>query len=515
MFRNSAHLFGSRVALLLALTVLVLGTVFMAGAQGGGTLRVGINAPVTLDPALGSGDSEVMLNRSIYDYLVEIRPDGTLAPNLATSWDVSDDGLTYTFNLAEGVTFHDGSPFTAADVVFTFNRLVALESSAIGLLGTDFEAEAVDDSTVVFTLPAVNADFLFGVGSRFAAILQDSTDEPNMVGEGDNPYASFNGTGPFVLSAFSQGESATLVKNENYWREDQPLVNTLEFVYIDDPVAQIDAIRSGAVDVIFRIPLDEVDQLDGVEGINVLEQASNLHPVVRIRADEGHLGEDVRIRQAFKLATDRQGINDLLLDGRGAVGNNDPIGPVFGPFFNDSLEDPGYDPAAACELIAETGAERVNTTLYAVDAFNYADLATVLQQQWAEGCIDVEILVRPENVYYGDNEWMDVDLGITGWGPRVIPQAYLTEAYISEGPFNESHWSNAEIDRLTAEASATPDIEARSAIYHQISEIFAEEGPIIIPFFMPVIAAASENVEGLEIHPFSGRTDFRTVSISG
>ena len=508
----SNRLIVSRIATLLALTLLLVAGATVSAQSG--TLRVGINAPVQLDPALGSADSEIMFNRNLYDYLVEILPDGNLAPNLAASWTISDDGLTYTFSLVDGVTFHDGSLFTANDVVFTFNRLKELESPALGLL-REFEVSAADDLTAVFTMPEINADFLFGVGSNFAPILKSGTAEPNVIVEGDNPFVNFNGTGPFVLSDFAPGESATFMANPNYWIEGQPQLETLEMLYIEDPLAQIDAIRSGTVDVIFRLPLDQLSVIEAEEGVGLLQKTTNLHPVVRLRSDEGHLGADARVRQAFKLATDREAINDLLLNGLGTVGNNDPIGPVYGPFYH-ALPQPQRDPARACELIQEaTGQERISEQLFVVNAFNYPDVATVLQQQWAEGCIDVEVQVRAENIYYGDNEWLTVDLGITGWGHRVVPQDYLAQAYVSGGAFNEAHWSTEALDELVAEAARTPDISARAAIYGQISQIFADEGPIIIPFFAPVIGAVVDGVEGLNMHTFPGRTDFRTVNVSG
>ncbi|MBZ0298728.1 MAG: ABC transporter substrate-binding protein [Anaerolineae bacterium] len=505
---------GSRMIIAAVLVLLLVGISNVTYAQGG-TLRVGINAPEVLDPALGSADSEIMFNRNIYDYLIEILPDGNLAPNLAQTWDVSEDGLTYTFQLVGGVTFHDGSPFTAADVAFTFIRLKEVESPALGLL-RDYEVAADGDLTVVFTLPEINADFLYGVGSNFAPILKDGTSEPNVLVEGDNPYVNFNGTGPFVLTDYRPGESATLTANGSYWREGEPKLSSLELLYIDDPLAQIDAIRSGAVDVIFRVPLDQLATLESEASIQVIQKTTNLHPVVRLRSDEGHLGADVRIREAFKAATDRNAINDLLLDGLGTVANNDPIGPVYGPFYHE-LPQPAHDPAHACELIQEaTGQERLSgLTFYVVDAFNYADVGTVLQQQWAEGCIDVDVQVRAENIYYGSNEWLEVDLGLTGWGHRVVPQDYLAQAYVSDGPFNEAHWSTPELDALVAEAARTPDMAARSSIYEQIEEIFAAEGPIIIPFFTPVVGAVVNGVEGLNMHTFPGRTDFRSVTVTG
>ena len=234
---------------------------------------------------------------------------------------------------------------------------------------------------------------------------------------------------------------------------------------------------------------------------------------------KGHLGEDVRVRQAFKLATDRELLNLDLFDGVAIVGNNDPIGPKYGPLYDDSIVQ-DYDPQAACDLLTEAGYPNglgadEPIQFHVVDAFNYGDMGVLLQQQWAEGCINVELLIEPENIYYGDDGWLEVDLGVTGWGDRPIPQEYLSSAYASGGAFNESHWSDEELDALIVEAGQTADIEARGDIYSQIAQIFAERGPIIVPFFAPIIGATGEGVDGIELHPFAGRTDLRNATVSG
>jgi len=508
---------GKVLLLALALLTFALGA-GITGAQDDAALRVGMNTPVLLDPHLGTNDPEILVNRQIYDYLIDIGTDGALVPQLASDWTISEDGLTYTLTLLEGVTFSDGTPFTAADVVYSFERMVELESPALSLLGS-FEVAADGDNTVVFTLEEPNADFLFGVASRWSFILQDGATDVNTITE---DFSNFVGTVPFVLTAYNEGEGATFAANENYWAEGQPAVSTLEFVFIDEAQAQIDALRSGQLDFIFKVAADRIGELRD-EGLEVVVKPTNLHPVVRLRADEGFLGEDPRVMQALKLATDRELlVLDLFGEGVATVGNNDPIGPLYGPFFEQIADE--YDPEAACELLAEAGlpdgiGADEPLEFYVVDAFNYADMAVLLQDQWAQtGCIEVEILVRPENVYYGDNEWIDVEFGVTGWGSRPIPQQYLVEAYITSalpenGGFNESHWTNEDVDALVAEAGVTADIDARAEIYGEIAQIFAEEGPIIVPFFAPTTGVLAEGVTGLDLHPFAGRTDLRNVSV--
>lgn len=513
----------------LMLGALLLMSAFVINAQEDNVLTIGLRDLVELDPALGAEDDTILFNHLQYDYLVEILPDNSFAPSLATDWTISDDGLTYTFNLRDDVTFHDGSAFTADDVVFSFNRLVEVGSSIVGLLG-EFEVEAVDDTTVQFTLPQPNADFLFAVASRFAFILDSDAENVNQIAEeGDDPYANFNGTGPFILTDFNPGESATFVKNEDYWVPGQPLLDGVELVFFQDEQARVDALRSGSVDFIIRVPDDLLATLENADDITVVEVATNVHPVIRLRTSEGSLGEDVRVRQAFKHATDRELLNLDVLDGKGIVANNDPIGPVYGPLYTpqDTLE---YDPQMACDLLAEVEADgadngyiemvdgqpRLEVDFNVIDFLTYPVLAEFVQQQWEDGCIYVNLSVLPGSVYYGegDNNWFNSQLGLTNWGTRATPQEYLSVAYTTGAAFNESEWSNERLDELAAEAAVTTNIAERAELYDQIAQIFAEEGPIIIPYFVPISVAYNDAVQGIDVHPFPGRTDLRAVSFA-
>ncbi len=519
MFLNTAFLTGrsgiSRI-MYTSLIVLILSMLAITvGAQDedGGVLRVGLPPIETLDPALGSNDPEILFNNAIYDHLIDVLPDGTLGNNLAEAIDISEDGLSYTFTLVDGVTFHNGDALTSADVVYTFNRLVELESSAVGLLG-EFTVEAVDDLTVEFTLPNINADFLYGIASRFAFIIQDGQTEPNVIGGDAGDLTNFNGTGPFILTDYSPGESASFVANENYWLEGEPQLAGLEFVFIGDSQARVDALRSGVVDFVFKLTASELFGIEGEESLTIVQTATNQHPLIRIRSDEGALGENPLVRQAFRLTTNRQELLDVVQEGLGVVGNNNPLGPKYGDFYTD-VSDDVYDPEAACALILEaTGEERISSEFYvSLDFANYADLGLALRDQWAQGCIDVEVIERDPGLYYGEGEWLEVDLGITGWGDRPVP-SYFVEAFLPDAPFNETHFADDEVTALIEQANTTLDTAARAEIYTQVAEIFEERGPVVIPWFSSIVSAYNSNVEGLVVSPFPGRTDFRGVSIA-
>ncbi len=497
---------------LMLLALLMIGLAVSVSAQDASTriLKVGLNAPVQLDPHLSTNDSEIMFNRAIYESLLNTLPDNSLELALAQSMDVSDDGLTYTLTLREGITFHDGSTFEAADVVFSFERLIEIGSPARNLLGF-YRVKALDPRTVQFTLDQPNADFAYGLASRWSVIFNEGAD-PGALVEGENPYVNFNGTGAFVLTDYRPGERAVFTANPQYWVA-APLVNGLELVFIEDPVAQANALMAGEVNFIFKVPVEQLPALEASGNVTVLERATNQHAAIRLRTDEGFAGADPNIRRAVELAIDREELNDVVTDGRGIVGNNDPIGPAFGPFYDDSIEKPQYDPEAACALIAESGLERLALEFYVPDALGYPTMATVMRDQMAEACIDIEIFVRPENIYYSENEYLDVEFGLTGWGDRPTPQQYLLDAYTSTTQYNESRFSTTELDALITQAGQTADVEARAELYAQIARVFADNDQVIVPYFAPVIGAVTNNVEGLELAPFPGLTDLRVVML--
>jgi peptide/nickel transport system substrate-binding protein len=211
-------------------------------------------------------------------------------------------------------------------------------------------------------------------------------------------------------------------------------------------------------------------------------------------------------------------LNQIVLGGQGVIGNNDPIGPGFGAFFDSAIENPARDPEAACALLAEAGfPDGLDMTLVTPIALSYDTLlAPALKEQWEPACIRVTIETQEEGFYYSDdnpNNWLTAQLGITGWSDQATAQSYLVQAYVTGGIYNETRWSDPDLDALVDQVGVESDQTARAGIYNQISEIFAERGPIIIPWFAPIFGATAATVQGLDMAPFPGLTDLRGVSI--
>lgn len=473
-----------------------------------GILRVAMQPIVQIDPAFISTDPEVFVANHVYDYLVDVTPENTIAPRLAVAWDVSEDGLTYIFTLTGEVAFHDGSPFSAEDVVWTFNRL---RDPYLGMPTADLYRNiagiaATGDLEVTFTLNEPNPFFLFDLSDNHALVLKADTTDAG---------ARFNGTGPFTVTSYSPEDRLTMVANENYFVEDQPKLAGLEIIFFSDQTAQVEALRGGQVDLVMLISTDLFLSLQGEPGFELLQVPTNQFDLVRLRSDRSP-GSDPRVMQALKMATDREAVYQLVLQGFGVIGRDSPIGPMYTQYYTARFPLPERDVDGARALLSEAGyANGLNLDLHVPDTGNRPDLAVVLKEQWAEAGVDVNVIVEPESVYYADDGWLEVDLGITGWGSRPYPQFYLDVMLTCDAIWNESHFCDQAFDQLVLIAGSTMDEQERVEAYHEIQRILIERGPVLIPYFTTQIGAIRDNFHGFQMKPFPGRSDLRMVAFTG
>ncbi len=474
----------------------------IANAQDGNTLRIAFLTPATFDPRSASGDSEIAVLNAVYDYLIDTDTAANLVPRLASSWELSDDGLVYTLNIREDATFHDGSSVTVDDVLWTIQWQQDAEGTVANLLSSVETVAAGEGNSIVFTLNAPAPDFLYNLTDNKFVILKAGAEN---IGE------AFNGSGPFVLEEMIPGDRMILRANADYWGG-APSIDRLECIYFDDQQAGIAAVQGGTADVIMRLDNSSFLSFSSDVNFNTVDIPTSGHHLARIRADR-EPGSDVRVRQAFKLATDRQAIWERVQLGYGAVGKDSPIGPSFDQYFLAEAEVPARDPQAAAALLAEAGyPDGLDMTLHVPNSGSWPDLAQALAAQWEEAGIRVEIQLEDENSYWAE-DWMEVDLGVTGWGARPVAQLYLDLAYHSEAPWNESHYSNARVDELIEIARSSLDQEQRTAAYKEIQQILLDEGPVVVPYFFAQFMVAASHVGGVALHPFSGRTNFNNATV--
>jgi len=475
-------------------------------AAGGGTLRVSAFPISQIDPAFISSDAEVLVANHVYDYLVDIDAENNIVPRLATEWSMNDDGREYTFTLAEGVLFHDGTPLRPEDVVWTFDRLRDPEG---GLPTADLYAgiEAIEvrgEREVTFTLAESNPFFLYDLSDNHALVLREGTTDAD---------SRFNGTGPFVVVDYMPEDRLVMAANPDYFAG-PPMLDGLEIIFFSDQTAAADALRGGQIDLHMDLSTPLFESFREAPGIVTVEAATNAFAAVRLRMDR-EPGSDPRVMQALKMATDREAIFQLVQQGYGAIGRDSPIGPVYTAYFSEDTPLPPYDVEGARALLAEAGyADGLSLDLHLPNTLGFPDLAVVLKEQWAMAGVNVEVLAEPESVYYGEDGWLEVNLGITGWGHRPYPQFYLEVMLACGAIWNEAHWCDDELDALIGVAGTTLDDAERAEAYREVQRILIERGPLLVPYFFPRLAAHRDDLVGFALKPFSGRTDLRGVSLA-
>lgn len=477
----------------------------------GGVLVVAFPAsPQELDPGLMRQSEVYAITAEVYDNLTRIDEKLQPQPQLAEKWQASTDGLTWTFQLRQGVTFHHGTPFTAEDVVRTFGRLLDPEygSAARSLLSFIDEVAAIGNNTVEFRLNSPNSDLpLILGGVQMRIVARDRTNEDNST--------SPSGTGPFKWSTYVPGERVVLTRNPNYWASDEdgnqlPFLDEINFVAISEESSRVAALAAGDINVLWQIAPSSMAVLENSNNAKVLEAPSGVYLDIAINVTEPPF-DDVRIRQAMKLVVNRQQMLDIVGLGLGQIGNDQPVAPIH-TFWAD-MPAPERDIEKAKTLLTEAGYPNgIDVTLWTSTVRpGMNDMALLYQQQAAEAGIRVTVMAVPPDGYW-DLIFMKKPMFMSKWTFRPTTGETISIAHSSQTAFNETAYTNPKIDDLLTQARAEQNPEQRLLMYSEIQRIIAEEGGTILPFYQPNIMAVSADVNGFLPHPTTW-LDFRTTWI--
>lgn len=468
--------------------------------KAGGTLRISHSTRIaTLNMLNLSGPAEYPVADMIYSGLTRIGRDNKAHPDLATGWDVNDDATEFTFHLREGVSFHDGSPFTADDVVATYETILNpdVPAAARSVLSMVEKVEALDPLTVKFTLSMPFADLPFSAAHANARILSRAATEAPLA-ELDTKA---NGTGPFKLETYDSASIVRLVKNEAYYQPGKPYLDAVEMVLFPDLAAESANFLSGATDVMLTVQQAEYARIAAAAGITAQRVASGRYVCVTMRQDQKPW-DDVRVRKALALATDRQMLVDVILEGLGRPAYDSLVAPELE--FAVAPPEIAYDPEGAKALLAEAGyPDGIKLTLVASDRPAIrVQTAIALQQSAKAGGFDITIETMPHDTYLA-NVWMKGAFYIGYWGMQPTIDATYKLLLTSDASYQDTEWKNAEFDSLVAEGSATVDAARRAEIYARLQEMELADTPYIVPFFEDVLSAASDATEGWEVAPIS------------
>lgn len=456
--------------------------------QRGGTLSVALSEDVSSLFPLGQFSfANFQLAQVLYEGLTWLDSDGNPQPALATAWEESDDQLTWTFTLREGVTFHHGTPFTAEDVVATFEpRLDPASGSRVATIFPFVDrVEAVDDTTVQFHLKSPYVDLAHILGVYI--IPKDRSEE-----ELTNEPA---GTGPFRLAESLPGEQISVVRNEDYWQEGQPYLDEVRFVVMPESATRTNALLSGTLDLISEVDLESIAVLEEDARVRLIEGPAGSQTVFAMKVDEEPF-DDVRVRQALKHCVDREAMIQTVLQGHGVVANDQSLPPIS-PYWADvpPLE---YDTDRAKELLAEAGyPDGLDITLIVSPVGpGMVESAVALQEMAKPSGINIA-LERVSPADYWSEQQANAPFAVSNWTLQVTDNYMLSLTQHSEAYFNLSNYENPELDELIEETRAEQDFDKRREMYAMIQEIVRDDGGFIVPYFRPVITATQANVQGV------------------
>jgi peptide/nickel transport system substrate-binding protein len=466
--------------------------------KAGGTLKVGSPTPnAAPDPVTMYDPGSINVVQQVAEYLIWSENDGTLSPMLAESWEPSEDASSWTVTLRDGVTFNDGTPLTAADVVASIDRLIAPDSvssaasSFAGILTTGKTA-ATDDATVTFTLDRPFADFPYLLSSaNYNTLILPASFDGDFIG---SPV----GTGPFTLTSYDASTGAVFAKNPDYWGADEVYLDGVDMSFFTDYSALSSALLSRSIDVAAIVSYAANQPLYGNDQVVLEGTTSAGGQFLAMRTDTAPW-DDKRVRQALALTIDRAALLEATQGGQGGIADDHIFADIYGQDVDVPQREQDID--AAKELLADAGhADGITATLSAPQSS--AAIAQLVQQMAAEAGIDLELDLQ-DNASYYDAPWLEVPLGLTGWASRPTASQFLSLAFTSDAIWNTAHWSNPEFDALVAEYEATVDEAERADLAQQIATIMHDEVPQIIATWPEVAIAMLPDVKGVPVNSSS------------
>ena len=470
----------------------------MASAKTDITVAMQLEPP-HLDPtSAAAGAIDSVLYSNVFEGLTRFMGDGSVVPGLAESWEISDDGLTYTFSLRSGVTFHDGTTMDAEDVKFTLDRILADDSATAqkALYAAISAVEVVDPATVRITLSEPNGNMLFNLAWGDAVIVAPESIE--------NIKHQPIGTGPFKFDSWTQGDSIQISQYGDYWGE-PPNLTEATFKFISDPTAAFAAMMAEDVDVFTGFPAPEnLPQFEADPRFRVLIGSTEGETILSTNNQQAPF-DDVRVRQALAHAIDRQAIIDGAMFGYGT-----PIGTHFAPHnpaYVDLKDGSAFDPDKARALLAEAGLpDGFETTLHLPPPSYARRGGEIIAAQLAEVGITAEII----NVEMA--QWLETVFRGKSFGLTIVSHTEPMDIGIYANPDYYFQYDNPAFQELMSTLNATTDPDARDSLMAEAQQIIAADAVNGYLFQLAQLSVAKADVQGLWTNAPTQATDLTGVS---
>jgi peptide/nickel transport system substrate-binding protein len=441
----------------------------------GGQLVVGKDQEAPgLDPAKNPAQGATRVIDLLYSRLTRLDASMRPQPDLATNWDISPDGKTYTFHLRQGVKFHNGRELTSADVKYTYERIIDPNTASIAqsFFAPIDHIDTPDPSTVVVVLKAANTPFLVNTSSVWAGIVAKEIVDAN---NGDLNKVEA-GSGPFMLQEWTPDTQTVLVRNPNYYVPGQPAADKIMFLIMPDENARVAALRTGNIQ--FTVL--------SAAGFDTLKSDSSVKAVEGPTLSYAYLGMNVarppfdkpQVREAISYAVDRNEIINSVF--RGHARPTGPVPSAMADWAIDVSQIDTYSPSLdkAKQLMADAGVSNVKTTMIAMSTLSYqVDAAQVIRSQLLKIGIDAEVQPQEVGVYVDNWKKKNMDLMVGGNGSGTNPDRAVCFFFCTDGSANVWNYSNSAVDNAGAEGRTATDQAKAKVLYNDAQKQIIDDAP--------------------------------------
>ena len=515
-FLRTATLLGVAAGTAYAMAGLPMPARAQSDLPKGGKIRIGMRVHEIKDPQTISWVEPSNVLRNTVQYLTRTDANNVTHPELLEKWQASEDLKTWTLTIRQPAKWRSGRPFTSDDAIWNIKRVLDPKtgSSVLGLmkgymleqyetgetkdgkpvksvrLWSETAIEKVDDKT--FRLNCKEAqlavpEHLFHYPFFMLDPAENAKVKPGM-----------NGTGPFELTAYNVGQNAVLKASVAYWGPPVHL-DEAEFIDLgDDSAASISAMASRQVDGLYEVDISQLDTIKALPDVVMYEVTTAQTAVVRGKYDQKPFN-DVRVRQALRLAIDQQKVIDIVFRGRASIGEHHHVAPVHPEYAKLPLLT--QDVAKAKQLVAEAGYPDGLAVEIACKGDPAWELASVqvMVEMWKAAGINVKINLMPSASFWA--VWDKVPFGYTSWTHRPLGVMVLGLAYRSGTPWNESAYANPEFDNLLTEAEGILEVDRRRVVMAKLEQLLQQDGPIVQPLWRIVQTGYDRKVKGFHMHP--------------
>ncbi|MEH0502242.1 ABC transporter substrate-binding protein [Streptomyces scabiei] len=472
--------------------------------RSGGTLRVGAlgrASAITRDPhGTQANESDYLIIALVFDALTVPGAETNTAPRLAASWEPSADLKTWKFKIAKGAVFHDGTPVTAEDVVWSLQRLRNTPSGAArlpGIQAKNISAEGTD--TVVLVSDYANAEF--PLLTRFATFVMKKDTK-------DSQLAKALGTGPFKLDWF-RGGNARLVRNDK-WYGGTVHLDAIEVTMFETPQAMANALLAGQIDLASNAGAVAARTAESREDIQVLRRPNDMAMPIVMRTAKGSSFADERVREAMRLVVDRDAMVKQVLSGYGTVAN-DILG-TGDPGYAKDIPQRKRDLAKAKQLLKDAGFDLSKTyeLVTTEDISGLAESATLFANQAREAGIKIKV-VKQESGAFWEKTWKAGDFYTTYWGTNDSVVFFASKTMVSEAGQNEAGWTDAGFDAAYRKVIGTADAKKRETALKELQQIEYDRSGYLLWGMADGIDLAAQKVQNLPKLAGYGRVQLEGV----